>query len=152
MKNVVIDTCTIIHIIKGSDQGLKSLDAMYALDKVPNIIMSVVSKAEMQSFSKQNNWGASRIKHLTEFLEAATIININENDNKLLEAYAFIDGYSKRKLPDTTGNLLPGSSRTMGKNDLWIAATAMVIDAPLITTDGDFDHLNNTMLNVFKIS
>lgn len=29
----------------------------------------------------------------------------------------------------------------MGKNDLWIAATAYVTGATLLTTDADFDHL-----------
>ena len=36
----------------------------------------------------------------------------------------------------------------MGKNDIWIAATASVLDATLLTTDKDFDHLNNEFLNV----
>lgn len=36
----------------------------------------------------------------------------------------------------------------MHKNDLWIAATALVLDIPLITSDSDFDHLNNTLLQV----
>lgn len=29
----------------------------------------------------------------------------------------------------------------MGKNDLWIAATAHVLGAHVLTTDKDFDHL-----------
>lgn len=33
------------------------------------------------------------------------------------------------------------SARNMGKNDLWIAATALYLDLPLHTTDNDFDHL-----------
>jgi predicted nucleic acid-binding protein len=39
----------------------------------------------------------------------------------------------------------------MGKNDLWIAATAYSLDIPLLTTDIDFDHLNKTFINVMKI-
>jgi predicted nucleic acid-binding protein len=35
------------------------------------------------------------------------------------------------------------SARNMGKNDLWIAATALATKATLITTDKDFDHLQN---------
>jgi predicted nucleic acid-binding protein len=35
----------------------------------------------------------------------------------------------------------------MGKNDLWIAATACVTHLPLITTDRDFDHLDATHLS-----
>lgn len=36
----------------------------------------------------------------------------------------------------------------MGKNDLWIAATASAIDATLITSDKDFDHLDGNYLTV----
>jgi len=31
----------------------------------------------------------------------------------------------------------------MGKNDLWIAATAHILRATLVTTDKDFDHVQN---------
>jgi len=34
----------------------------------------------------------------------------------------------------------------MGKNDLWIAATAHVTGATLLTTDKDFDHLDPQFL------
>jgi len=40
------------------------------------------------------------------------------------------------------------SSRNMGKNDLWIAATASAFDMVLITTDRDFEHLDNTFLKL----
>jgi predicted nucleic acid-binding protein len=46
---------------------------------------------------------------------------------------------------------LSTSARKMGKNDLWIAATASLLNASLITTDADFDHLNDVFLNVIKI-
>jgi hypothetical protein len=38
----------------------------------------------------------------------------------------------------------------MGKNDLWIAATAHALNAILLTTDNDFDHLNNIFFEVRK--
>jgi len=36
----------------------------------------------------------------------------------------------------------------MGKNDLLIAATASVLNATLLTTDQDFNHLHNEFLNL----
>ena len=39
----------------------------------------------------------------------------------------------------------------MGKNDLWIAAVAKVLAIPLITTDGDFDHLDGHHISRFLI-
>ena len=40
----------------------------------------------------------------------------------------------------------------MGKNDLWIAATASALNIPLLTNDGDYDHLNGIMIEVIKVS
>lgn len=40
----------------------------------------------------------------------------------------------------------------MHKNDFWIAATAYTLGIPLLTTDGDFDHLNETLLQVINIA
>jgi len=34
----------------------------------------------------------------------------------------------------------------MGKNDLWIAATARTTGATLLTTDKDFDHFDPALL------
>lgn len=38
----------------------------------------------------------------------------------------------------------------MGKNDIWIAATALVAKAELLTIDNDFDHLNGKYIKVAK--
>ncbi len=43
------------------------------------------------------------------------------------------------------------SARNMGKNDIWIAATASVLDATLLTTDKDFNHLDGEFFQVGKI-
>lgn len=39
----------------------------------------------------------------------------------------------------------------MGKNDLWIAATTLVVGGVLLTTDADFDHLAPTGVEVERI-
>ena len=40
----------------------------------------------------------------------------------------------------------------MGKNDLWIAATALVTDSTLLTADGDFNHLTGVFIPVKKLT
>jgi tRNA(fMet)-specific endonuclease VapC len=40
----------------------------------------------------------------------------------------------------------------MGKNDLWIASLAAVLGLQLVTTDGDFDHLNGVFFDVQKLT
>ncbi len=39
----------------------------------------------------------------------------------------------------------------MGKNDLWIAATANATGATLLTTDSDFDHLSPNFIDLIRI-
>jgi len=39
------------------------------------------------------------------------------------------------------------SARTIGDNDLWVAAVASVLNASLITTDKDFDVLHGVFLD-----
>ena len=151
MRNIVIDTCVIIHIVRDSPTGKKCITKLAELDPAPNIIVSVVTKAELISFSKQNGWGDNKINNLNLFLSNATIIDIKAADKTLLDKYVQIDGYSKGKLPDNYGDLMTGSSRKMGKNDLWIAATAFAINVSLMTTGGDFDHLNAKLIDVIKI-
>ena len=92
-----------------------------------------------------------RTKKTSFVFNDATFIDIENADENLINAYTLIDAYSKRKGNDKFGIPLNDSAKTMHKNDLWIAATAFTLSIPLLTTDGDFDHLNGTMLNVLKI-
>jgi tRNA(fMet)-specific endonuclease VapC len=45
---------------------------------------------------------------------------------------------------------MPTSARNMGKNDVWIAATASVLQIPLLTTDADFQHLDTVYLELHQ--
>jgi predicted nucleic acid-binding protein len=151
MINVVIDTCVIIHIVRASPTGQNCLARLASIHPNPNIIISVVTKAELESFSRQNNWGNNKLVKLNSFFQIATVIDVKSADSRLIEGYAKVDGYSKGRLPDQSGNFLSGSSKKMGKNDLWIAATAFALGVSLMTTDGDFDHLNGKLVNVIKV-
>ncbi len=151
MKNIVIDTCVFIHIVRDTATGKKCLEELEKYDEAANVIVSVATKAELESFIAQNNWGKPKIERLNKILEEITYIDISNADQLLIDSYTEIDAFSKRKIKDKSGNLLNGSARKMGKNDLWIAATAYSLDIPLMTTDGDFDHLDDTMMNVLKI-
>lgn len=152
MKNIVIDTCVFIHVVRDTITGRKCLDEIEKYDPAANIIISVVTKSELESFIVQNNWSNPKIEKLNKILGEITYIDISSADQLLIDSYKKIDAFSKRKFEDKSGNLLKGSAKKMGKNDLWIAATAYSLDIPLITTDSDFDHLNETLMNVIKIT
>ena len=65
-----------------------------------------------------------------------------------MRPYARLDAYSQGKLH--TLPLPPGlSARNMGKNDLWIAATAL-FQCGMHTSDNDFDHLAPLGLRIVR--
>jgi tRNA(fMet)-specific endonuclease VapC len=151
MKNIVIDTCVLIHIVRDTITGKNCLEELEKFDEAGNVIISVVTKAELESFIGQNNWGKPKVEKLHKILKEITYIDISNADQLLIDAYSEIDAFSKRKIKDRNGDLLKGSAKKMGKNDLWIAATAYSLDIPLMTTDGDFDHLDGTLIKVIRV-
>jgi len=151
MDYLLLDTCIVLHILRNNDYSKKSKQAIRDFSDTTFIILSVVTKAELEALKIQQNWGEPRKRILKTFFDGAIFIDIENTDDELINAYARIDAYSKRKATDNEGNLLNDSVKTMHKNDLWIAATAYTLNVPLMTTDGDFDHLNGTLLNVMKV-
>ena len=77
-----------------------------------------------------------------------THLTIGINTESIIKRYAEIDAYSQGNLTDRP---LATSARNMGKNDLWIAATASVYEARLLTLDKDFAHLNGVYLEVVSM-
>ena len=122
------------------DQNYQPLD-------LPNIpLISIVSKGELKSIGLRNNWGVLRLQALDTFLNELVVVDINAED--IIDRYAEIEAFSQGKLANKP---LGTTSRNMGKNDLWIAATASVTNATLMTTDGDFDHLSGEYITLIKV-
>jgi len=110
-------------------------------------MISIVTQGEMLSLCYQFGWGDRKTDLLRDLFNQFLVIPIEAED--LVKAYAEIDTYSLGKHPEKK---LPSglSSRVMGKNDLWVAATGHVTSATLLTTDPDFDHLNQVYLPIIK--
>jgi len=148
MNRFILDTNICLAYIRGKSEFYERVDKQLGLRKPDTlIIISVVTKAELLSLGIQNGWGKKKMKELEKLLDKMYIIDINESDVSLIESYAKIDAYSQGNLD---GEPLNMSARNMGKNDLWIAATAYVANAELVTTDSDFDHLNGKWITVHK--
>jgi tRNA(fMet)-specific endonuclease VapC len=146
MRRYLLDTGILVHYVRQSPlyQTIETNEKLTNQDCIPFI--SVVTMGELLSFGIQKNWGQVKLQSLKTLFSKLVVLDINSNDDKLLETYAEIDSYSKNKLPHNT----LGRSITMGKNDLWIASTAKVANAILLTIDGDFDHVNGTYITVKK--
>ena len=110
--------------------------------------ISIVTTGELYSLAMQNNWGQNKYLKLDNLILRLRPLPIDSQD--LVDAYAEIDTYSKSKHP--TLKLPVGQTAVkMGKNDLWIAALTHILDATLLTTDADFDHLDDIFFKVERI-
>jgi tRNA(fMet)-specific endonuclease VapC len=134
-----LDTNILIHAIKETPL-FNNINKKYGLFKAGNqTIISAVSVGELRSFALQNEWGSRRIKAVNTLLSILQTVPVTTNPI-FIEAYAEIDAFSQNKHPSLKLNNTP---RNMGKNDLWIAATATITKSTLISTDTDFSHLND---------
>jgi len=142
----LFDTSILLHYIRES-KVFHTIEKTYApFAGGHDVFISVVSIGEIKSIARQSGWGERKIEKM--LFMATKLIKTDINIESIIESYAEIDAYSQNKL---TGRPLPHTARNMGKNDLWIAATASVLGATLLTTDSDFDHLNKVYLPVAVI-
>ncbi len=142
----LLDTNIVIHYIRKSLLA-NTIDNLYAPLDIPNrAVISIVSIGELKSIVIKNKWGYRKLETMSQMLSQMITANIDKQD--ILNRYAEIDAFSQGRLESKKSNF---SARNMGKNDLWIAATASVLNAILLTTDNDFDHLQDDFLQVAKI-
>ncbi len=148
MALYVLDTGVLLHYARATDLA-RQIDQEYAPSHTPNIaVVSVVTVAEILSMAMRRKWGNTKLQVLHELLRKFPRVDINQEP--LINKYAEIDAYRTNKHP--TRKLPDGvSSRALGDNDIWIAATAAITRAKLITLDEDFGFLDKEFLDVIYI-
>jgi len=149
MDKFLLDTNILIHLMRGRSvaQQVKTYIDGFA---DPQLFISVVSLAEAESLVVQWKWSSQNIERLIKLMNSFISIDIEQSNQLLINNYIAIDAFSQGKQTAPSGQNLNNSSRNMGKNDLWIAATAYALEATLITTDRDFDHLHNLFFAIQK--
>ena len=140
--NYLLDTNIII--IYGRDSSISQrIEEKYNLFNPPNsLAVSVVTLGEVDAFIKKIGIGKIRQKKIEALISRLAKVKLNSKE--IISKYGDIDAYSQGKLKKK-GNF---SARNMGKNDIWIAATASVYGLTLLTTDKDFEHLNDEYINL----
>lgn len=105
------------------------IEATYQLSAMALVpLISVVSEAEIHVLAWRNAWGEPKMQALEVMLDYLTVVPIPYRSN--VAAYVHLDVYRRSQ------------GVTIGKNDLWIAATALAEGATILTADQDFDHLH----------
>ena len=111
---------------------------------------SVVCVGELLALAEKFGWGHQRRSRLDRLLEEWPALPIKDPD--ILTAYALIDAWSCGEQVTAPGGASPPRSAVkMGKNDLWVAATAHATGAVLLSTDGDFEHLDGVWLQYERV-
>lgn len=144
MQNVLFDTNVLLYFLRKEARWERILET-YNLDNTFNCL-SVVSLGELYSLGMRNGWGENRLSKIEDIKRDFTVIDINFET--IIYRYAEIDVFSQGK---SVSRPLGMTARNMGKNDLWIAATASVYNLSLLTSDNDFDHLHNSFINLVKV-
>lgn len=148
MAKYLLDTGILLGFVRGSDYAKYAQEKYQLFDPKNEIYISVVSIGEILSLSIQFGWGDSRKSDLNKTINEIPWIDINNEE--VLNRYAEIDAFCLNK--NKAKPLPPGiSAKILQKNDLWIASTASVLKATLLTNDKDFDLLNKNYLDVVYI-
>ena len=130
----LLDTNILVHFVRDSAVWRRIQTKYSLLTRDPSPVISVVSIGELKSLANRHKWGTRRLRQVDYILSHLKAITID--DEPIFDAYADIETHTRR------------NGRPMGKNDLWIAATAQVYDATILTTDHDFDHLAPAFVQV----
>lgn len=131
-ENLLLDTNILVHAVRNNATGQFVKQHYGLLVREPVPFVSVVSDGELRSLIQQFSWGRHNAEQARFYL--ASFYRLTIDNPAILEAYALID------------NLSRSVGVRMGKNDLWIAATAHAFDATLVTTDADFGHLPQNLV------
>ncbi len=128
----LLDTNILVHYVRGSSVWHRIREVYQPLLISPTPKFCLVGEGEIRSLAVQWGWAERKLGQMEFCLGYFRPQTIDDPD--ILRAYATIDAYCE------------SIGQTMGKNDLWIAATAAVTGATIITTDRDFDKLTPRFL------
>ena len=144
----ILDTNIVLNFVRNS-ATFQALNEKYHFFAENNYsFISIVTAGEIYALARKNQWGENKRNTLTQMLEKLSVVAIE--GEKIVQIYSLIDAYSQGKLGES---YLPKtfSARNMGKNDIWIAATANIIGAKLVTLDKDFDHLADVFISILTV-
>lgn len=135
----------IILIYSRDDQVTANIEKKYKIFSDDNrLVVSVVTVGEIEANILKLGLGVKRRRTIEGLLDKINQFGINLKE--VVKKYAEIDAFSQGKLRKVNF-----SARNMGKNDIWIAATASAFKLPLVTTDKDFHHLEGEFIELIYI-
>ena len=145
MRRFLLDTNILLGLARQAEWARRVYIRFNLGDPDVMVFTSAACIGEILAIAERNGWGAKKRTRLESMLREFPHLGIKDPD--ILRAYALIDAWSCGKQVRAPGGASPPKPAVkMGKNDLWIAATARASGAVLLSTDGDFKHLDGVWL------
>ena len=128
-SNIVVDTDAVSFLFRGDSRCQFYLP--YVLKH--RSVISFMTVAELEYGTLRANWGESRRQLLADFLRRHFVIFNQTSD--LCSVWATLRVEAERK------------GRHLSNSDAWIAATAVLLEAPLLTHNRkDYESLDSLQL------
>lgn len=125
---MLLDTSVLIHLARNDATG-EAVEEQHALsDRRERLLLSSIVEGEVLGFALWRGWGPARMSRLGGMFDQLT--RVDAGHPGIVSAYAQLFAIGRRL------------GAPCGQNDLWIAATAKVANAVLLTCDRDFDWLH----------
>jgi tRNA(fMet)-specific endonuclease VapC len=125
---ILFDTDVLSYLFKGDTRADAYQDILR--DYLPSI--SFMTVAELELWALIHRWGNVRRLAMEEYLEGFLVVPY---DRFLCRAWATVCHQSRHQ------------GRAMHPSDVWIAATALTLDVPLLTHNlKDFGHIDGLRL------
>ena len=119
----LLDTCILLHWLRGGNV-CTTIDGQFGLTSSGfRPLVCEVTLGEIESFAMGSKWGDTRRQKLREIRKKLVVIDLT--DERIYKEYAEYSTLSKAK----------GWPIFKDKNDLWIAASAKVSGATVLTMD-----------------
>jgi len=144
--NYILDTNILLTYSRENKISQKVEADLNLFQTGNNLIVSVVTVGEIESILLRSKLGGKRSLVIEKMLSQVAVLDINIEE--LIKNYGRIEAFSQGKLPSRTSSF---TARNMGKNDLWISATAATFNLTLVTMDRDFDHLHEEFLELIYV-
>ena len=131
---LVLDTSVVVDVARNNRSGQAILETYSLKSRIDRPLISVITTGEMLGIAKSQSWTSDKTKVLHELLSEFVKLELTP---EVVEAYSDLVALCRQK------------NHTMGQqNDMWIAATAKVTGAVLLTGDSGFNWLNPQFIRV----
>lgn len=132
---ILLDTSVVVHLARNDATG-KEIERRHGLSQRPERpLISTIAIGEIWGLAQHNGWGAGKMGALQGLL--SELVPVDAGLPEITRQYAELYCFCRK------------NGISCGQNDLWIAATAKVVNAVLFTCDKDFDPLTGLISRVF---